>query len=286
MYEIDQNTVSLLHFEDGIKDESGKVWTAQNGATISNAQSKFGGSSLYLNGINQYLTTLNSSDFDFGSNDFTIDWWEYRTSSSAAVCVYNRNLATTSYAAIKVGHAESNGQIVVYMSSTGSNADIANGKSMGTVILNVWTHYAVSRNGNNFYTFQNGILQNTWTSTLSIASSPNGSVIGKNDNLYFNGYIDEFRISKIARWTTDFDPNAEAGKALLVVTMSDEIQKEYELTKAQINDFITWYNNRATGTGLPHYTFNKTFNLGPFQSRKDYLVFDKIQNFEVMEYTK
>jgi hypothetical protein len=57
MYEMDEYTVSLLHFDNGIKDESGKVWTAKNGADISTVQSKFGGSSLYLNGTNQYLTT-------------------------------------------------------------------------------------------------------------------------------------------------------------------------------------------------------------------------------------
>jgi hypothetical protein len=28
MYEMDQYTVSLLHFDDGLKDESGKVWTS------------------------------------------------------------------------------------------------------------------------------------------------------------------------------------------------------------------------------------------------------------------
>lgn len=50
-----------------------------------------------------------------------------------------------------------------------------------------------------------------------------------------------------------------------------------ELSKSQVNDFINWYNVRSAGSGLPHYTFNKDFNLGPFQSRKDYLVFDKIQ---------
>jgi hypothetical protein len=204
MYEMDQYTVSLLHFDGGLTDESGKVWTANGGATISATQIKFGEGSLYLNGSSQYLTTSNSSDFDFGSDDFTIDWWEYRTSLSEAECVYNRNIATTTYAPIKVGHALSNGQIGVAMSSTGSNADIAS-VSMGAAILNAWTHYAVARNGNNFYAFQNGILQNTWISTLSIASCSNGPAIGKNADKYFHGYIDEFRISKgIARWTSNF----------------------------------------------------------------------------------
>ncbi|AJQ26172.1 hypothetical protein [Pelosinus fermentans] len=75
MYEVDQYTVSLLHFDGGLTDESGKVWAAQNGATVSTTQSKFGGSSLYLNGINQCLTTPNNTDFDFGSGDFTIEGW-------------------------------------------------------------------------------------------------------------------------------------------------------------------------------------------------------------------
>lgn len=45
-----------------------------------------------------------------------------------------------------------------------------------------------------------------------------------------------------------------SGKALLVVTLSDQIQKEYDLSKAEIDAFISWYNSRATGTGLAYYT--------------------------------
>jgi hypothetical protein len=56
MYEIDEYTVALLHFEDGLKDESGKVWTAQNGAALTAAQRKFGEGALYVNG-EAYVTT-------------------------------------------------------------------------------------------------------------------------------------------------------------------------------------------------------------------------------------
>ncbi|AHF10631.1 MULTISPECIES: SPRY domain-containing protein [Dehalobacter] len=74
------------------------------------------------------------------------------------------------------------------------------------------------------------------------------------------------------------------GRALLVVTMINGTEKEYDLTMTQVNDFINWYDGRTEGTGRNYYIMNKNFNLGPFQSRKDYLVFDKIMNFEVMEY--
>ncbi|MCG1026399.1 fibronectin type III domain-containing protein [Dehalobacter sp.] len=74
------------------------------------------------------------------------------------------------------------------------------------------------------------------------------------------------------------------GRALLVVTMVNGTEKEYDLTMTQVNSFINWYDGRAEGTGSNYYIMNKNFNLGPFQNRKDYLVFDKIMNFEVMEY--
>ncbi|MBP2632044.1 MAG: Carbohydrate binding family 6 [Firmicutes bacterium] len=78
----------------------------------------------------------------------------------------------------------------------------------------------------------------------------------------------------------------DSGKVLLVITMSDEVQKEYELSKAELDVFISWYNNRSAGNGLPYYIFNKSFNLGPFDSREDYIVFNKIENFEVMKFSK
>lgn len=73
-------------------------------------------------------------------------------------------------------------------------------------------------------------------------------------------------------------------KGLLVITMTNGSEKEYDLAMTEVNSFITWYNNRAGGTGTPYYIFSKTYNQGPFLSKKDYIIFDKILNFEVMEY--
>lgn len=289
MYEVDQYTVSLLHFEDGLKDECGKVWAANGGATVSAVQSKFGGSSLYANGNNQSITIPANSDFNVGSEDFTVECWIKRMGMNSRQFIY--------------GQGDDKGQnISGGLSSILINPDntirgaICSGATAymalttATITDQNWHHIALVRYGNTLTLYIDGKNCATQDVTgITANSSVNKFSIGTTGEYagdYFNGYIDEFRISKIARWTSDFDPNPTLGKAILIVTMSDEIQKEYELTKIQINDFITWYNNRAAGTGLPHYTFNKSFNLGPFQSRKDYLVFDKIQNFEVLEYAK
>lgn len=82
------------------------------------------------------------------------------------------------------------------------------------------------------------------------------------------------------------EPPATTNKAILNIELVDDLQKEYELTKAEVDAFIAWYNGRAAGNGSPYYVFDKKFNLGTFSSRKDHVAFDKIQNFEVMDFSK
>lgn len=77
-------------------------------------------------------------------------------------------------------------------------------------------------------------------------------------------------------------PNAdETGKALLDIYMVDNILREYDLAMSKVIDFIDWYKLRAAGTGDPFFIFEKTYNKGSFTSRNDYIIFDKIRDFEV-----
>lgn len=79
-------------------------------------------------------------------------------------------------------------------------------------------------------------------------------------------------------------PPSTGNNALLLVTMVNGDVKEYQMSTASISAFISWYDNRSNGTGPARYIISKGFNKGPFANRHDYLVFDKIQNWEVMEY--
>ena len=78
----------------------------------------------------------------------------------------------------------------------------------------------------------------------------------------------------------------ELNNALLKVTMINGKINEYDLSTTEVNDFINWYEDRGGDIGKPYYTIEKDYNIGPFTSRKDYLAFDKILQFEVMEYNK
>jgi hypothetical protein len=41
---------------------------------------------------------------------------------------------------------------------------------------------------------------------------------------------------------------------------------EYDLSMVEVNNFTTWYNNCASGTGPAFYAMNKIFKPEPFTS--------------------
>ncbi|UHA73844.1 discoidin domain-containing protein [Paenibacillus sp. 481] len=82
------------------------------------------------------------------------------------------------------------------------------------------------------------------------------------------------------------DPEQPKGnRAILVVTLSTGLEKEFDLSMAEVNAFIDWYEAKSNGIGSAKFAINKhNNNKGPFSSRKDYVIFDKILTFEVSEY--
>nr|WP_278430464.1 galactose oxidase [Brevibacillus laterosporus] len=83
------------------------------------------------------------------------------------------------------------------------------------------------------------------------------------------------------------DPNPNpTGNALLVIYMDSGLIKEYEMTNEEIRNFTEWYEGRAKGNGKEAYIVNKKYNIGPFNSRKDFISYSHIESFEVQEYSR
>jgi len=286
-YQVDEHTVSLLHFDNGIKDETGKAWTVNGKAAISTAQSKFGGASLYLGSTGDSIS-VQSPLVDLHSSPYTIEMWFYPTSIAGSLGdQYGVLTGFTGFADPYTGAAIS----YVKVTNEGHQPEQVSGINLCSVdkaALNTWHHVALTFDGTTTRLFLNGKLEGT-SGTLNTAASLGNLVIGKTAGGYtyqFYGYIDEFRISNIARWTSDFDPetpdnpdNPDSGKLLLTVTLAEEVEREYDLTQDQVNAFINWYTARSSGTGAAFYTFDKSFN------REDYLPFDKIITFEITDFT-
>jgi len=248
---------ALLHFDGTngsttITDNSKNnlTVTASNGAAISTAQSKFGGASALFDGTNDYLSVTNSTDFDFGVGDFTIEYWEYRTVSTNNKPVLSRN--NSQYPPYLIGWSDT-GNVYFYSSDNGSSWNVASAVSMGSIITNSWTHYAVTRQGNTFRTFQNGTQISTFTSTATLPAGAGALVIGAwlwASGYFFQGYIDELRITNgYARYTGNFTPSTTAfsntggdvGKALVVNSTATGVSigtAGFNLNSSNINRII------------------------------------------------
>ena len=72
---------------------------------------------------------------------------------------------------------------------------------------------------------------------------------------------------------------APTGNALLRVTMLDSSERDYQLATNEIDGFINWFNSH-TSANTTSYMLNKKVGT---QNSKEYLSFDKIISFEVME---
>lgn len=205
--------VSLLHM-DGTNNSttftdsapSPRTYTASS-AVISTAQSKFGGASGYFNGAAS-LTTPDGYRFEFAKGPFTIELWAYPTSVTGTHALVGKTdpVGFSPYLIYQSG-----ANLYFYASSVGGAWDVCNATSIGTVALNTWVHIAVVRSGSTFYTFKNGVLQGTCSSSSELWNNSYPFTIGSGGGPYFNGYIDEVRVSKdIARWTSNFTPPTSA----------------------------------------------------------------------------
>ena len=71
------------------------------------------------------------------------------------------------------------------------------------VQFGVWTHFLISRQGETYYFFVNGVLTNTWTAARFNTTSPVSMSIG-GGGLF--GYTDEWRLRKNVSITSNFTP--------------------------------------------------------------------------------
>ena len=207
--DADPNTLLLLHGET-LTDSSGyEVPITNHGVVVSDAQSKFGGKSLYFNGA-AYISLI---ELIPRTGDFTVDWWEYVVDRSATRFAQSINGGC---GGICAGGANNINEL--YISSTGTTWNITNGFDAFSTTENSWVHWALVRNNDIWTTYRNGIQLSQMSAAGTIYSNGAGLVIGSflyDSSHYFSGYIDEFRISNVARWTTNFTPPTEPYDVLI-----------------------------------------------------------------------
>ena len=205
------NTQLLLNYTNaGIADAASQnVLETVGNAQISTAQSKWGGGSMAFDGTGDYLYQPNQVNLQFRTGPYTIEFWIYPNSFSPLPVILD----------MRTVNAATGGAIQIYI-TTGGVVTVYGGSSTGTLLVTagsalstgVWAHVALTRSGTSTRLFING----TQSGSTATDSTDYGlgalwlGVIASGNNSYFNGYIDDLRITKFARYTANFTPPTAA----------------------------------------------------------------------------
>jgi hypothetical protein len=182
------------------------------------AQAKFdpliGGSAIYFDG-SDYLTIPDNPLLELGSGDFTIEAWIYPIATASNQNIFGKGTSGQNWWAFYLYTTS----LKLEFAMVSGNTVIVDRISNESISLNTWTHVAVCRSGSTFRLFINGIETSGYTGSPATSSSavPDLSAVfniganrysGSSDN--FNGYIQNLRVTKYARYTTNFNTNLPA----------------------------------------------------------------------------
>jgi hypothetical protein len=206
--------VSLLLHADGTNGSTTfadnsptpKTMTAFGNAKVSTASPKFGTGAAIFDGVGDYIETGNNNAFNFGSGDFTIEFWVRPVNNTGiqAHIGYANGFLTNANYEFQIVQNNADFQASVCIGLVQYDAVATSAVSTG-----VWTFIAGVRSGTNWTIYVNGVAANT-VSVTGTLNNPAGSVlhIGQVQGLFdYDGQLDDIRITKgIARYTANFSP--------------------------------------------------------------------------------
>lgn len=206
--------VRLYHLNNSVADSgpSGVAGVLKGTAAFSNVQSKFGGYTLLNATAAGTANGMTIGNFTIAaSTSFTIETWVYFTNNYVYQVFLGDNVSSQ---ITSTGYFSAT-------ASTGEYYDYGNGNTVrttaGFMSLNAWHHIAFVRNGTTVAIYLDGVV-----SPLAGSGASTGIVGGASAQFSLGcatgscaaygivGYLSEFRISKMARYTANFTPQTFA----------------------------------------------------------------------------
>lgn len=278
----DGSNVLLMHF-NGVNAASGPMVDSSpsnhsflqamgTNATFDTSILKFGGASVVYGGSSA-LASGDSSDWDFGTSNFTIDTW-FRWSQLPGSGGLEQSVLDVG------GGVSTSTGVTLLFTGTGELDVYINGNQnafgFNPFVINNWYHLAVVRNSTNLTVYIDGTAGATIANSSNVIGSTTGLIIGRAfgaTTYYFQGWLDELRITKgLARWTANFTPPTSE-------FVSSLIQQRRLLC--------------ASGTGIYYSTdigrtwalaqTSRTATINYFGFCKDYVI-NTNENYDVPQY--
>jgi hypothetical protein len=147
------------------------------------------------------LNTVASSQLNFGTGSFTVEWWQYQSGENNP---FVRPFSFGSYPSATFAVSYEGSNFFGWFPSATPVASIAPYK-------NQWVHFAITRLNGVIKVFKNGQQIGGDIANTSNISHSTGLTIGNEDTAtigaQFGGYITNFHIMKASKYLTNFTPD-------------------------------------------------------------------------------
>ena len=189
--------------DTSISREAKTIYRFGNTQT-STAQYIVGTASAYFDGNGDYLQLDNHADFNLQQTNFTLELWFRATVPGNTDFIMEKRNASNSGWALFTGsgniqfQAYSAGSVLFGLSTPISDA--------------TWYHFAVVKQGTTIKIYLGGTLQETITNKEFVPNTDSiaiGRYLGFTSFDYL-GFVDEIRLSDVARYTSNFTPSTTA----------------------------------------------------------------------------
>jgi len=205
----DEHTVGLWHFDEGSGNNALDVSEYQNHGELINMDEEAwvqgkSETGLDFNGIDSYVDCGNDASLNI-TNSITVESWIYLRSNSGM------NRILSKHDGYGYGLGIQNGEISFVLLGLWSETS-----TTANIMENNWYHIAVTYNRQIVKLYMNGVVIHESNRNDEIPSSLANLNIGRTENVgqYFDGIIDEVRISNIARTNEEIRRNYEGGLVL------------------------------------------------------------------------
>lgn len=209
---LKNKVTALLHFDGNLTDETGLgVYSKTAGVTFT-TEHAFNNQAIRISNTTDNVSTSGISTWQFGGNDFCIEFFLYIDSISAGT---NSLITKWSNGGLNLSEFI----LCIYNSKLQFDVRKNDGSTYVQIIdceqppINQLVHIALSRSGNTFRAFYDGVKKAEQTSVVIINAANSTPVrIGGHQQLNWklNGRIDEIRVTKgVARYTENFTPPAK-----------------------------------------------------------------------------
>jgi len=218
---------------------------------------------LWLDGNGDFLSINSTSEFDFGTSDFTVEAFVYLANTS--------NDYPTIFANDNSGVFDANSASFFVESSTRqlvmkTNVEIVR----SSVVLEVqrWYHVALTRQSNTWRIFVNGVLVGSDTASGTLDFSSNKTLIGADGwtsgtDSNWIGYMDEFRVTKgVARYTSSFPAPAQQFYDPVKVLADNRPLGKFTIQVEAVRDGLTSWQYQEHTVEREGYGYNYGMRYG------------------------